>query len=292
MLSGNLSYDGDRHYRSYVTNPDPKFAAPAAHKGRPQFLKKCIAYASKRDVTAYAAFYALLHLRGRRYLNEHRRRAINAMTQAMLHYVNLTTWQVEAPVVTLTRQCGLATRGPSGVESISRGSRLICQLIDLGFLEGEKVWDKSAGTWLPKIVHVTPLFWESIGIGADAAVKEQTVRFEKMKAFNLSRDDAGRMTINDFQQLRKMRSIQRSFEIRRNIIRSKQQIKQARRIAALSLDQQRLSCTKIVIAKLTTQSPHALFELKKKPGAFDQMVTREMRRMQALATDPIPPDMH
>lgn len=278
----------DRSARGcYVANPNPEFSPPSHHKKRPQFVRKAMSYAN-RDVAAFGGMQVLLHARGRRHINEHRRKALTAVVQGMLHYVNLITWQVEAPVIELARQCGLSTVSARGIESISRCARAVVMAKEFGLLDTDLVWDRKENTWIPKIIHVTDLFWDAIGIGAEAANRERVVRFERMKALNLGREEAGRMTLSEFKELRKMRSVQHSFEIRRNKIASKQQMKTARRIAAMPLDQQRQECGRRLIAAMERESPRALFELQRKPGEFDRLVTRQMRRLQAMATDPLP----
>ena len=271
----------------YVANPNPSFSPPAHHKKRPQFLRKAQNFA-QRDISYFGGMQILLHARGRRHINEHRRKALRAVVQGMLHYVNLITWQVEIPVIELARQCGLATVSAQGIESISRCARAVIMAQEFGLIDTDRVWDHKENTWIPKVIHVTDLFWDAIGIGSDAADRERVIRFERMKALNLSREIAGRMSLTEFRELRKMRSIQHSFEIRRNKIASKQQLRTARRIASLPLDQQRIECGRRLIDKMQRAAPGALSDITRRPSDFDKLVTREMRRMQALATDPDP----
>lgn len=278
---------GGTHYSScvrslYIANELPAFHVPDTHKGRPAFLRKAKNYASKRDVMNWSGFHLLKPLIHRhRHTNMHRRRAINALVQAICHYVNLVTWQVEAPVLELTRQCGLNTVSTNGNESISRGSRALQQLQQMGIIDGELVWDRDQGTWTTKYLAVTELFWEMIGLGKEAALKEQSLRFEGVRQ-GLSPAEAGSMSLTKYRALRKQRSIEKSFEIRRNKLISKREHARARRIAALPLDEQRREVSRWMFDKIKSGvSSVSGFDATQ----FDRAVTREMMRLQAIATD-------
>lgn len=269
----------------YVSNLDPAFKRPEQHKGRPVFLKKCANYAAKRDVLNWGGFRVLNAVASRvRNTNLHRRKAINALCQAICHYVNIATWEIECPVIELTRQCELNTISAKGIESISRGARALQQLQKMGIIEGELIWDRSAGTWLTKYLAVTELFFEMIGIGKDEAIKQQELRFEGIRA-GMTPSEAGQLSLTKYRELRKLRSIQKSFEIRRNKLTSKREYARAKRIAALPIDEQRREVAGHMWLKMKTGDIKSM-----PPSMFDQMVSREMRRLQAIATDPPPKD--
>lgn len=277
---------GDHSFpRTYVANLNPVFSKPDQHKGRPSFIKKLFNYARKRDVMNWAGFRVLFASNNRsRYVNEHRRRAINALVPAICHYVNLVTWQVECPVIELTSQCGLNTTSKNGIESISRGARAIQMLQKLGVITGELVWDRTQGTWTTKYLEVTERFFEMIGIDVKEVVHEQEKKFELIRA-GLSPTDAGQMSLTKYKALRKQRSIERSFEIRRNKLTSKRDHARAKRIASMSIDDQRKEVAGHLYMRLGTANIRSMMS---DPAAFDRLVTKEMRRLQAIATDPPP----
>lgn len=274
---------GDHSFpRNYVANLNPAFSKPDQHKGRPAFIKKISNYAAKRDVMNWAGFRVLFVVNGRnRYVNEHRRRAVNALVNAICHYVNLVTWQIECPVIELTRQCGLNTTSARGIESISRGARAIQMLQKLGVVTGELIWDRAQGTWTTKYLEVTERFFEMIGIDVKEVIHEQEKRFEMIRE-GLSPAEAGNMSLTKYKSLRKQRSIERSFEIRRNKLTSKRDHARAKRIAALPIDEQRREIAGYLYLKLGTATIRAM---QHDPAAFDRMVTKEMRRLQGIATD-------
>lgn len=273
----------------YVHNPYPEFTPPSHHKGRPILIRKGTNLAKKRDVCAWGGFRLLRTLMGRRrHFNIHARRAINALIHAILHYVNLATWQVETSVECMARETTLDTRSAAGNRSITRASRRIADLEAAGVLECDWVWDKTAGTWLPKLMHVTERFWDMIGVPVEEALKEREIAFERAKELHMSPEMAGSLTLTEYRKLRKINTIQRAIEIRQNKIRSAREIRRAKRLAALPLDEQRRQVANTLMQRLRPDESAHFFH---HPQEFNTRVTREMARIRTIAAceaDPSP----
>jgi hypothetical protein len=222
----------------------------------------------------------------KRHFNIHARRALNAMIQGILHYVNLATWQVETSVECLARECALDTVSAAGNRSITRASRRIADLESAGVVECDWVWDKAAATWLPKLVHVTERFWDMIGLPIEDAIKERDIAFERAKNLHVPVDLAATLTLTEYRKLRKINSIQRSIEIRQNKIRSAREIRRAKRLAALSLDEQRREIAGWLMKRLSAEESAYYF---RRPNEFNSRVTREMARIRTIAVSEAPP---
>lgn len=273
----------------YVSNLDPAFKRPEQHKGRPHKIIKATNYARKRDVLNWAGFRVLLSDMGRqRFINEHRRRAANAMVQAVLHYVNLITWEVECPVSELTRLCELHTVSKtSGAVSITRGSRVIQMFQRLGAMTGELIWDKTQGTWTTKYLEVTERFWEMLGLDPKEMIEERVKRFADHEKLGMTISEAGRMSLTEYRMHRRILSIQRGFEIRHNIRQAKSDRKRAKRLAAMTKDEQRKTVGEYLFIHLDNDT---ISFLAAEPSRFDKMVTKEMNRLLRLVSDS--PDTH
>lgn len=274
---------GEKTRINYVVNLTPKFEAPKSHKSRPGFLEKAMNYARKRDITNWAGFRAQFRLNNRsRYFNIHRNRAMNALCVGILHYVNLVTWEIECPVFRLTELCGLDTTAESGRQSITRGSRAIEEFERYGLIRAKNTADKQEGNYLTKFMEVTDFFWDAIGMTAKKAIHEQELRFEMIRA-GLPDELAKSITITEYKKMRELRSIQRNFEIRRKRTATRKEYSRARRIAALPKDEQRRKVASYIWTKLNDATATIL---QRSPSDFDVLVTKEIYRLNALATDP------
>ncbi|BBI01451.1 replication-associated protein RepA1 (plasmid) [Buchnera aphidicola (Nipponaphis monzeni)] len=159
--------------KKYVYNMFPIFTPPKEQKPRPAFIKYAMSRASMVDVARSELNYTLQPkssttgkkiLRKRR-LNEHRACAMRAMVSAMLYHFNIVSELVQATVEQLSDECGLSTISKAGNKSITRASRLITDFMEpMGFVTCKKIWDKIVGTYLPKIIRLTPLFFNLFGI--------------------------------------------------------------------------------------------------------------------------------
>lgn len=272
----------------YVVNEFPEFAAPTHHKKRPNFIMKTKSIMAKRDVCSWQGWYVLRPGHGRkRNFNLHCRRALNAMMAGMVHYVNLATWQIENAVENLTKECQLDTTSVKGNRSISRGSRRIQLLEEYGLVECENVWDRERNTWVPKFVRVTNLFWDVIGVGAESACREREKRWAWVQEHELDPEQAGRLTLSEYCQLKKIRHRERSFEIRKNKQQSAAAVRRAKRIAALERDKQVSEISSWYFKTFSAEQAHYYMH---HTAEFTLMVNTEINRLRALALESTPAD--
>ena len=279
---------------SYVHNPHPEFQRSEHHKQhKPKFITRCLNAVSRRDVCAWSGWYLLKTRHGRRrHFNVHCRRALNAMTYAMVYYLNRVTWQVETSIDTLTRACGLDTRSAAGNHSVTRGTRRIQLLETYGLISCKKIFDPKSGTWIFKEIVVTELFWDLIGVPLEDAIRVRDEAFVKLQNDRLTQGEItpaefGRMTRTEYSHYRRQLVVDRAFRYRYNKKLSKQQIKQAKRRAALSQDELRRELAAELFKGLTPDEAQRYF---RDPAAFNRRVGLEMARIRALALEPMPPD--
>ncbi|WP_428994306.1 plasmid replication initiator RepA, partial [Buchnera aphidicola] len=164
------------YYRTrYIFNKNPKFVPPKKDKSRPVFIKYAIKMASLTDVARTELNYVIQPkdpntgaiIKRKRRLNEHRARAMREIVKAMIYHFNITSDLVQASVEQLADECRLSTISKAGNKSITRASRLITNFMEpMGFVVCKKVWDKVIGNYTPKMITLTPLFFELIGISS------------------------------------------------------------------------------------------------------------------------------
>ncbi|WP_343190132.1 plasmid replication initiator RepA [Buchnera aphidicola] len=162
------------YYRkNYVFNKNPKFIPPKKDKNRPAFINYAMKMASFVDVARSEINYIIqpknpntgVLLNRKRRLNEHRACAMRVMVKAMIYHFNITSDLVQASVEQLADECNLSTISKAGNKSITRASRLITEFMEpMGFVKCKKIWDKVIGNYTPKMIMLTPLFFELIGI--------------------------------------------------------------------------------------------------------------------------------
>lgn len=82
---------------AYVCNLSPEFQPPKHHTHKlPLVLSDALQRINGRDLTCEVAFYVNQPSERKRRINEHRRRAINAVIAAILHHVNIISKRVLA----------------------------------------------------------------------------------------------------------------------------------------------------------------------------------------------------
>ncbi|EEA0430034.1 RepA, partial [Salmonella enterica subsp. enterica serovar Typhimurium] len=91
---------------TYVCNADPKFQVPKHHTHKlPFVLSDALHRLEGRDLTCEIAFYVNQPATRKRRINEHRRRAINAVIAALLHHTNIISKRVLASAEALADFC-------------------------------------------------------------------------------------------------------------------------------------------------------------------------------------------
>jgi incFII family plasmid replication initiator RepA len=275
-------------FTNYVHNPAPAFVAPEHHKARPSFIRKLCNFASKRKVWKWEGFYGLQPInpqtlkpiRRQRHFNLHRGRAIQAVTEAIAHHLNTVTGIAQVSVEMLAHQCGLATKSAAGNESITRASRAVMTLEEYGILKCEKVWDRTAGTWIPKLIEITPAFIRMCGLSDEEyeAAQRQQLGFQKR---GLSLADAEQLTITEARRRARENHRRIAFERRQKQNKDHAARRLAKKLATKSLDEQRHEITKGLVKRLGRDELISLG-----PEGVKELVDRELGRLRRIADSP------
>ncbi len=197
-------------------NKNPKFNAPQHHTKIPGVLLRWMNWTAEKPLHQWQGF-ALLKAAGirKRSLYQDRQKSLAAVTQAILHHLNLCTHDVHASIEQIAELCELSTVS-NGNKNITRVSRLFTQVLEpCGLVECEKVWDKFSGLWTPKHIRVTPLFFEFLGLEYSIVEQEQVKRQAYTQKQLIDEHDAGLMTISDLQKLAKRRHFINAFNWRK-----------------------------------------------------------------------------
>jgi len=203
--------------KNYIHNNRPIFTPPKSEKKRPIFIYYALELAKKNDVTKNKLNYIIkpkniktgkIIVRHRQ-LNKHRACAMRAMTEAMIYHFNIASNLVYASIEQLSDECGLSTVSQSGNKSISRASRLISEFMEpMGFVKCKKRWDRILGTYMPKTIVLTPLFFELIGI---SNIKLQDAKNKQLNWINQNIEKRN----NSFLSLDDISKKEKNFQIRR-----------------------------------------------------------------------------
>ncbi|HBV6392384.1 TPA: RepA [Klebsiella aerogenes] len=167
---------------AYVCNADPKFQVPKHHTHKlPFVLSDALQRIDGRDLTCDVAFYVNQPSERQRRLNEHRRRAINAVISALLHHTNVISKRVLASAEALADFCGLSTVSKAGNKSITRCTRALAQLKQLGFIDYERRWDRVSKRYFPSKIELKKQLLETVGISE--AIWQRAVN-QKLNYYN------------------------------------------------------------------------------------------------------------
>ncbi|WP_367680155.1 plasmid replication initiator RepA [Buchnera aphidicola] len=227
--------------KNYIHNLYPMFIQPKSKNKRPAFIRYAIKKASQVDVARSEINYTTQPInpvtgnilpRFRR-LNEHRARAMRAMVQAMLYHFNISSELVMASIETLSDECGLSTISKAGNKSITRASRLITEFMEpMGYVTCEKIWDRIMGTYIPKIITLTPLFFMLFGI---SKFKLDQVKKRQLNWINEKRVKKGEfsITLMEIRREAKEQYIRKIFQYRKSKYIIKKQKKEAKKIIKL-----------------------------------------------------------
>jgi incFII family plasmid replication initiator RepA len=242
--------------RLYVSNPNPKFTPPPQKKQRPAFIRAALKQAESVDVARSELFYTLQPInpvtltpvRRERRMNEHRAKAIRALVQACIFHMNIVTGMVQATVTALSDECGLTSKSKAGNASVSRCCRAILHLEQYGILRCDKVWDKTLGMWIPKMIWVTELFFVMIGLerGKHEAAQRQQLAWVNQ---GLMKDGEEPISITEAKRRAKELHIKRAFEHRQRQHLVKKQHRKAIKLMA----QEEVKARSQILTELVTR---------------------------------------
>jgi|GEM_PF-2673914 len=262
-------------------NPSPVFDKPGHHKARPAFLRACGTFLTKRPASAWDGWQLIQHVMGRSKVNVHACKAIDAVFIAIAHFVDLKSGVVQANVTKIAELTGLVTQSKAGNVSITRCSRVIERAIDAGILEGELVWDKKLGYWLPKFINVTDEFWKIAhpeGLAGYLRAREQQFTYQNKGMV----DGNDWLTVTQAKEIRRLAHIKYAFEYRKN----QQSRAKARRLAK-QLNDTEHSKIRAEIGKNILNDVDDLHGLT--PESFSSMINQRISLYRKIADDPDPP---
>ncbi|ELK1345444.1 replication initiation protein [Escherichia coli] len=178
-------------YYRQVKNPNPVFT-PREGAGTLKFceklMEKAVGFTSRFDFAIHVAHARSRGLR-RRMPPVLRRRAIDALLQGLcFHYdplanrvqCSITTLanRVQCSITTLAIECGLATESAAGKLSITRATRALTFLAELGLITYQTEYDPLIGCYIPTDITFTPALFAALDVSEDAVVAARRSRVE------------------------------------------------------------------------------------------------------------------
>nr|WP_051419923.1 plasmid replication initiator RepA [Candidatus Sodalis pierantonius] len=131
-------------------------------------------------------------------------------------------------------------RAAAPKKSISRASRALTTLEELGAIKCERVWDDSTHSYIPKIIWVTELFFVLIDyeVGKFLAAQNQQLAWENQK---LRDKGEGPITLSEARRRAKEKHIKKAFDYRLKKRAFNKQRRHARKIDEMEPAQARHS---------------------------------------------------
>jgi incFII family plasmid replication initiator RepA len=152
------------HY-SQVKNPNPVFTPREGKKTLPfcrKLMAKAEGFTSRFDFSIHVAF--LRSLGKRRMPPLLRRRAIDALLQAMCFHYDPLANRVQRSITNMAIECGLATESRSGNLSITRATRALKFLAELGLITYQTEYDPQIGCNIPTDITFTPALFSALDV--------------------------------------------------------------------------------------------------------------------------------
>ncbi|HCP0735049.1 TPA: incFII family plasmid replication initiator RepA [Escherichia coli] len=156
-------------YYRQVKNPNPVFT-PRKGAGTLKFceklMEKAVGFTSRFDFAIHVAHARSRGLR-RRMPPVLRRRAIDALLQGLcFHYDPLAI------------ECGLATESGAGKLSITRATRALTFLSELGLITYQTEYDPLIGCYIPTDITFTPALFAALDVSEVAVASARRSRVE------------------------------------------------------------------------------------------------------------------
>lgn len=179
MVEQNISC-----YRQ-VKNPEPAFTPQEGKKTLPfcrKLMSKAENFTSRFDFSIHVAFLRSLGKR-HRMPPVLRRRAIDALLQGMCFHYDPLANRVQCSVTTLSIECGLATESGCGNLSVTRATRALKFLAELGLITYQTEYDPQIGCYIPTDITFTPALFSALDISeiAVAAARRSRMEWENQK---------------------------------------------------------------------------------------------------------------
>ena len=165
-----------------VRNPNPEFTPREGKKTLPfcrKLMEKSAGFTSRFDFSMHVAFMRSLGLR-RRMPPLLRRRAIDALLQALCFHYDPLANRVQRSITNLAIECGLATESNNGHLSITRATRALRFMAELGLITYQTEYDPQIGCNIPTDITFTPALFSALDVSdvAVAAARRSRVEWE------------------------------------------------------------------------------------------------------------------
>ncbi|EET1502556.1 incFII family plasmid replication initiator RepA [Escherichia coli] len=164
--------DLQQTYYRQVKNPNPVFT-PREGAGTLKFceklMEKAVGFTSRFDFAIHVA-----HARSRGL----RRRAIDALLQGLCFHYDPLANRVQCSITTLAIECGLATESAAGKLSITRATRALTFLAELGLITYQTEYDPFIGCYIPTDITFTPALFATLDISEEAVASARRSRVE------------------------------------------------------------------------------------------------------------------
>lgn len=167
------------HYRQ-VKNPNPEFTPREGKKTLPfcrKLMTKVEGFTSRFDFSIHVAFVRSLGQR-HRMPPLLRRRAIDALLQGMCFHYDPLGNRVQRSITNLAIECGLATESKNGNLSITRATRALKFMAELGLITYHTEYDPQIGCNIPTDITFTPALFSAIDVSDTAVLAARRSRVE------------------------------------------------------------------------------------------------------------------
>ncbi|HEL3442188.1 TPA: incFII family plasmid replication initiator RepA, partial [Escherichia coli] len=157
-------------YYRQVKNPNPVFT-PREGAGTLKFceklMEKAVGFTSRFDFAIHVA-----HARSRGL----RRRAIDALLQGLCFHYDPLANRVQCSITTLAIECGLATESAAGKLSITRATRALTFLSELGLITYQTEYDPLIGCYIPTDITFTSALFAALDVSEEAVAAARRSR--------------------------------------------------------------------------------------------------------------------
>ncbi|XJI81832.1 incFII family plasmid replication initiator RepA (plasmid) [Escherichia coli] len=168
-------------YYRQVKNPNPVFTprkGAETLKFCEKLMEKAVGFTSRFDFAIHVAHARSRGLR-RRMPPVLRRRAIDALLQGLcFHYDPLVQPRPVLHHHTGTIECGLATESGAGKLSITRATRALTFLSELGLITYQTEYDPLIGCYIPTDITFTPALFAALDVSEVAVASARRSRVE------------------------------------------------------------------------------------------------------------------
>ena len=172
--------DLQQTYYRQVKNPNPVFT-PRKGAGTLKFceklMEKAVGFTSRFDFAIHVAHARSRGLR-RRMPPVLRRRAIDALLQGLCFHYDPLAKRVQSSIITLAIECGLATESAAGKLSITRATRALAFLSELGLITYQTEYDPLIGCYIPTDITFTPALFAALDVSEEAVAAARRSRVE------------------------------------------------------------------------------------------------------------------